>query len=488
MVLDDNGEPYKIMGTILDITDEYSNRECLDNNLKFWESLMNAIPNPVFYKDKNGIYKFCNRAFLEFLGAESDEIVGSSVYDIAPSKLADTYNETDDFVMNTKKHKVYESRLKYLDGTFHDVIFSKAVHLDENDNVIGLVGIAQDITEKKQMEKELKMLYAVKDIFLDINKNIVKYKDQLEFFYEVQIKLKEVFKQCTHSTVLKVSEDGNLTILNSVGYLESETKSFAVNFFDSFIYKDIDGEFLKSHITNNIKKFINGTSQRVISTNSGEKIKSSLSIPIYIEGSLKWIVCLDSTSDNVYSKIDILMGDYISEELPIICNLYELNSKTLYFSRYDELTGIMNRRYFDSQFEEYFLDEKIIKDEIAYVLFDLDGLKKINDAYGHLAGDSYIKKFVEFFTENIDNLKLFGRIGGDEFAAIFQGEDEIELYKKIDSIRNKFFNSTIEFEQQCFFGNFSYGISVFPRDGHTKSQIMKLADEKMYKDKNRIRR
>jgi diguanylate cyclase (GGDEF)-like protein len=226
----------------------------------------------------------------------------------------------------------------------------------------------------------------------------------------------------------------------------------------------------------------------MISTSSGEKIKSNLSIPIYIEGNLKWIICLDSTSDNVYSKIDILMGDYISEELPIICNLYELNSKTLYFSRYDELTGIMNRRYFDSQFEEYFLDEKIVEDEIAYVLFDLDGLKKINDAYGHLAGDIYIKRFVEFFSENIDNIKLFGRIGGDEFAAIFQDENEIELHKKINFIRNKFFNSMIEFEQQCFFGNFSYGISIFPRDGNTKSQIMKLADEKMYKDKNRIRR
>ena len=339
------------------------------------------------------------------------------------------------------------------------------------------------------MEKELKMLYNVKDIFLELNKNISNFNNESEFFYEIQKKLRKIFKQSSHSSVLKVSNDGYIKIFISDGYSKSYGGDFHMKFSDSFIYKDSEGDFSSARIINQIDKIKcrNLKNEKEVLTDSGEKIRSSLSIPIYIREELEWIICLDSTDNNVYSDLDILIGDYISEELPIIWNLYDLNLKTLYFSRYDGLTGVMNRRFFEMMFENCLNDERYSSRDITYVLFDLDGLKKVNDAYGHLAGDLYIKKFVEFLNNKVRNAQYFGRIGGDEFALIFIEKDYYELKKDLWKIRNEFSKIKINFEENYFYGRFSYGISLFPRDGDNKSQIMKIADMNMYKDKNRNR-
>ncbi len=95
------------------------------------------------------MYRFCNEAFLDYLGLAKDEIISKSVYDVAPKDLADIYFKADQDLMNSKGKQVYEASVKYADGTIHDVIFSKAAHLDDDNNPLGLVGVMQDITEKK---------------------------------------------------------------------------------------------------------------------------------------------------------------------------------------------------------------------------------------------------------------------------------------------------------------------------------------------------
>lgn len=129
--------------------------QSLSDQLQFLQILVDAIPAPIFYKNAEGIYSGCNRAFEAFLGKPRNEIVGRSVYGVSPGPQAKVYHEKDIELMHQRGHQVYESQVVYADGTLHDVIFNKAAYELEDGRLGGLIGVILDITERKALEREL---------------------------------------------------------------------------------------------------------------------------------------------------------------------------------------------------------------------------------------------------------------------------------------------------------------------------------------------
>ncbi|WOX04523.1 ATP-binding protein [Microbulbifer pacificus] len=129
--------------------------QTLSDQLQFLQILIDAIPAPIFYKDAEGIYTGCNRAFEAFLGKPREEIVGRSVYGVSPGPQAQVYHEKDLELMHQRGHQVYESSVVYADGTLHDVIFNKAAYELADGRLGGLIGVILDITERKILEREL---------------------------------------------------------------------------------------------------------------------------------------------------------------------------------------------------------------------------------------------------------------------------------------------------------------------------------------------
>ncbi|MFA7061850.1 MAG: ATP-binding protein [Pedobacter sp.] len=126
----------------------------LVNQVHFLQTLINAIPNPVFYKDSSGHYQGCNRAFEECLGVSYDKIVGKSVHDIFPIHMADMYLKSDQELFERRGVQVYEAQMCYADGLNHAVVFYNATYDDTHGNIGGGVGTIVDITERKQAEAE----------------------------------------------------------------------------------------------------------------------------------------------------------------------------------------------------------------------------------------------------------------------------------------------------------------------------------------------
>ncbi len=145
-----------ILATVRNITDrKWAEKEALEKE-KFISSLLNAIPTPVFFKDRLGVYQGCNRAFTEIMGVTSDGIQGKTVHELWPSKHADVYHQKDLDLMENQGHQVYEFKVKDKDGKIRPVIFAKDVYKDEHGEVAGLVGAFLDITERKQVEGALR--------------------------------------------------------------------------------------------------------------------------------------------------------------------------------------------------------------------------------------------------------------------------------------------------------------------------------------------
>ncbi|PKN05860.1 MAG: hypothetical protein CVU72_07425, partial [Deltaproteobacteria bacterium HGW-Deltaproteobacteria-7] len=128
----------------------------LEKQLSFVRSLIEVIPNPVFYKDRKGRYLGCNEAFRKMKGRTDEEILGKTVYDMGPKELADEYRRTDDDVFASLEPLCYESYVLDRKGARRNVIFNKAPFFDENGRADGLVGVVTDITEHKRTEEELR--------------------------------------------------------------------------------------------------------------------------------------------------------------------------------------------------------------------------------------------------------------------------------------------------------------------------------------------
>ncbi len=134
------------------------------NKAEFLQTLINAIPAPIFYKDENGIYTGCNAEFEQYIGRESKDIIGQTVYGLAPEELAKVYHNADMVLMHSGENQIYEARVKHADGTEHDVMFHKAIYHNSNGDIGGIIGVILDITERKELERRLKSLATLDDL------------------------------------------------------------------------------------------------------------------------------------------------------------------------------------------------------------------------------------------------------------------------------------------------------------------------------------
>jgi PAS domain S-box-containing protein len=152
---DENGRVTGALSTARDITDRKRDEEASKENNIFLQTLLNAIPAPIFYKDKDGRYIGVNKSFEIFFGKTSQELAGKTVFELSPPELADIYHAKDTELIRHPGVQVYDSQVKDSHGVIHEVVFHKASFMDSGGHVHGLIGVLLDITERKLAEETI---------------------------------------------------------------------------------------------------------------------------------------------------------------------------------------------------------------------------------------------------------------------------------------------------------------------------------------------
>ncbi|HOP40085.1 MAG TPA: PAS domain S-box protein [Geobacteraceae bacterium] len=128
----------------------------LDAQVHFFQQLLDSIPIPVYYKDRDGLYLGCNAAFEAFIGKSRGEITGKTVFEVVPKERAEKHHEADSALFSEPGIQIYEAPDIYHDGQFHDLIFNKATFVDADNQVAGVVGALIDITPLRKAEEKLR--------------------------------------------------------------------------------------------------------------------------------------------------------------------------------------------------------------------------------------------------------------------------------------------------------------------------------------------
>lgn len=142
---------------ILEFADT-NDAEELKNSLFFMQSMLDSMPNPVFYKSPDGKYMGCNKMFERYIGLSKEKLTGKTVKDITPHDWKYQCARTDMQILGTGQLKPYESVMTMPDGTVRNVIFSKSLLKNEDGATDAIIGTIQDITERKKAEEKIERL------------------------------------------------------------------------------------------------------------------------------------------------------------------------------------------------------------------------------------------------------------------------------------------------------------------------------------------
>ena len=134
-----------------------ANKQELHEQLIFNMELFDAVPIPVFYKDREGVYLGVNRSWEIFFGISKEEVIGNTVFDIYPegSDEAKYHFDADQKLLNNfNENQSYEITLPISPGGDRYTLFSKAVYHDMDDNIRGIIGAITDLTKIRQSEQK----------------------------------------------------------------------------------------------------------------------------------------------------------------------------------------------------------------------------------------------------------------------------------------------------------------------------------------------
>jgi diguanylate cyclase (GGDEF)-like protein len=161
--------------------------------------------------------------------------------------------------------------------------------------------------------------------------------------------------------------------------------------------------------------------------------------------------------------------------------------KARYFERIrhmayvDGLTGLFNRRYFETRIEEEIERAKRYSGPLSVIMFDIDHFKRLNDEFGHLLGDDVLRQVSQIFGQNLRKADVACRFGGEEFAIIVTETKGEDAYSVADKLRKAV-------AQTVFPGvprpvTLTAGVASFPANGSTRDELVRAADDALYAGK-----
>ncbi len=153
---DEKGEIYSGMGLVEDITDRKRAENALKREQHFFQSIMDALPDTVYFKDNQHRFLRVNRAKAREADSKPEQLIGKTDFDYFSEETARRCRKDDEYVLRTGNSILRKEEIIHLKHKEKTVVASKFLLKDEKGNNIGTMGLSWDISERKQMEKELR--------------------------------------------------------------------------------------------------------------------------------------------------------------------------------------------------------------------------------------------------------------------------------------------------------------------------------------------
>jgi len=468
-MMDEAGGMAGIVCIIKGITERKKTEEALRKSQQEFISLFKSSPEALVYEDEKGTILNINPRFTELFGYTLEEVKGRNIDEgiiHPPEKTEEGKKLTKE---SFKGYINYETIRKKKDGTLFPVAISASPIIIDGQHK-GLLAIYVDITERKRNELLQQVLY-----------NISKAANS-------PISLDQLYKTIHQelSTIIDTTNfyiallDQKKDILYFPYLVDEKDDNFPIEKFST-------SNVLTAHVMKTGKPILNTSKEyeKMIASGELSPLGSTspqsiwLGVPLKIEDHVIGAMAVQSYTDpSLYSKKDIKLLEFVSLQVAIAIQRKHTEERIKHLSFHDSLTDLYNRAYFEEELKRLNNPRYY---PLSIISLDVNGLKVVNDTFGHDQGDKLLQHLAFLLTSISRKGDIIARVGGDEFAIIIPSTTSEQVRSFCERIRKV----CLEDDIKPAYLRVNLALGHVTQEGEYKdiNTLLKEADRNMYQDK-----
>jgi diguanylate cyclase (GGDEF)-like protein/PAS domain S-box-containing protein len=416
---------------------------------------------------------YVNRGFLQMTGYSSADVLQRpKFFDsiIQPSSLKTFQTVKDRMQQGLEETNSVVIRLFHREGRTLWVEMFFVVAKDVDDQVIGIDGHARDISEHLEVADLLSRRTREQAVLLQVQRELLA---QLELPSSLDTIVEKTcaLLNASECTLYLLADDGtSLMPVASTGKSADQMMQF----------KPKVGEGLTGWVVEM------GLPQRVDHSSEDPRILPMEGGP---EEDIGLLCAPLQVGDRVSGALRIggLPGQFSDEDLDLLVALSQVASLAVantqlfaevqHLATMDDLTGAYNRNYFNAHLENELNRARRLDYSLGLLIVDVDDLKKVNDQYGHVAGDDLLKAVVRVLKTNIRETDWVARYGGDEFAVVLPGCSGLQLRMIGEKLQTSMKNASLDLPSgEEVMISVSIGGASYPDDVGDMDDLVREAD------------
>jgi len=456
----------------------------LAHERRLLRDLMDNTPDGIYFKDADLRFVRANRPLLERLHAEPAHVVGKRLSELLPpDPEVDAAEGEERHVLEQGTPVLDVTRRLALDGAVRWYSESKAPIRNAGGDIVGLVGISRDVTERKQHEARIARLTNVYSLISGINAAIVRAGSRDALLADscgIAVTAGEI--------VLAV-----VVRLDALGALEVVACEPSDSAIVSRLTADGKGRPQESPV---LSRLIADRQPVVINDIAGEELllnrsallehglRSLALFPLLSGGRLDCAFCLFSGDVGFFDSDEVKLLGEVADNISFALDHIGTTERLAFLAYHDGLTGLPNRDLFLDRTSQQISSARRQAHRVAVVLIDVGRFRQINETLGRQAGDTLLVQVAERFRAVTGNVGTLARLFGNTFAVLVpsaENDSSVGLLienELLDVLREAFFVDGTEVLVSA-----RVGAAVFPSDGDTAEALLANAEAALKKAK-----
>jgi diguanylate cyclase (GGDEF)-like protein/PAS domain S-box-containing protein len=462
-----------------DIT-ELKAKRVLANERISLQALIDFVPDYLWVKDRESRFLVANKALSIRNGRKStSEVVGQTDFDFHAPEIARQFRADELEILHSGKPMIDKEEFVVEAGGLTKWLLSTKVPLrDENNEIVGLVGIARDITERKNADTfrngqsqilEMIALSAPLGEVLDRLMRLI--EDQLTGIFGSVLLLDQDGQHLRHGAAPSLAA----AYINAI---DGVCIGPNVGSCGTAVYRR-EPVFVTDIAIDPLWRDYRGLA-------AAHGYRSCWSTPILShQGAVLGVFAMYSSSVREPTLVETRLVELTTRIAGIAIERKRAEDQIRYLAHHDSLTGLPNRSLLKDRLTQAILQTQRHNPWVSVIFIDLDNFKTINDSLGHTAGDELLKAVANRMVGCVRATDTVVRLGGDEFVILL-----VDLPAKPDEISATLgrirtaIAEPVAIDGRALYVTCSMGVATFPNDGSDPEALLMNADAAMYKAKD----